>query len=388
MKYINKIIVAFGILAMLVSCTEDDKFDGTIEDNNLSKETIVGVVETTSNFALPGQSIDFKVTLPQDFVQLVKDTLDVEATTKTVGGAIRKSTVRFLPGQNIAEGEIIVGTGGGTYFMPVELKLNAIALKNAYPGKHFFIASNIITLGSGDTSVPASSDKQMQIKVAWENTSIGNNIECVIRRVNSVALTLSGRNPSTLNIKVKNINYSLPYTTDLITTATKFVQDHGQTILSNHGITVSSIGKAIIFEAPGILKSDVVVPNPTGFNLSGSAIANIILGNTTAEPEVFDPRYISIYKYQTADVSSQGFEKSTYGLYNPGDYVVSMKAKTLEASLIDLKYRIIVTLPTGEVLIYNDIYSNISTTSESKDILSFTKTDIGENSTFSNIIKL
>lgn len=385
MKIYPRIIIVVCFLFFLFSCTTHDKFNGTPVDNKLVFETITGTVSSPTTFALPGQSIDFTTSLPQEFVSMVNDTLDVEAITTTLGGSIRKSIVRFLPGISTVSSKILVGGGGGTFNMPVDLKLNAIALKNAFPGKQFLLKSNILTLDSGVTSVPTDNDTEFQVKIEWENLTVGNNIKCNVARVNSTAVSLFGKNAaSKINIKYNNVNYLATYDTDLSTTASAFVALHSLAFLANN-IELEAVGKSIIFKSSTVSPSitlSTVAPNTSG-NLNGK-VFNVgdFAGNGITS------RSLSVRNSQSLNkVTSNDVEQQTT-VFNPGNYRVFLTATSLEQPVMNLKYRIIIKQPNGEVTIFNDIYNGLTTTSAPKDILTFTKTGIEATSQYINITKL
>lgn len=389
MKKLFKIIVIIQLFTLLFSCTENEKFDGTPEDNNLVFETITGVVSTNATFALPGQTIDFTATIPQDFATMVNDTIDIEAVTSTIGGSLRKKSVRLLPGQSSVTDKILVGGGGGTFFMPVDLKLNAINIKNSFPGKQFLLKSNVITIESGDTRVPADSDNKLQIKVAWESLTTRNRIECKISRVGSVALSLKGSitsanpNPSSNVIKIDGTQYPISYNTDLNTTAENFVLLNSQDILNNNGIVVRNEGKALLFEYSTSTVPVITINNATGTNLGGFVFSSVTTGSGT----LYTSREYLILNSQIASTSSSGLE-SALGSYNAGNYKISINAISLESTPNDLKYRIIIKKPNGETFVYNGVYNQMTTTSGFKDIFSFSKVWYGDSAIYSNFTQL
>lgn len=389
MKKLFKIIVIIQLFTLLFSCTENEKFDGTPEDNNLVFETITGVVSTNATFALPGQTIDFTATIPQDFATMVNDTIDIEAVTSTIGGSLRKKSVRLLPGQSSVTDKILVGGGGGTFFMPVDLKLNAINIKNSFPGKQFLLKSNVITIESGDTRVPADSDNKLQIKVAWESLTTRNRIECKISRVGSVALSLKGSitsanpNPSSNVIKIDGTQYPISYNTDLNTTAENFVLLNSQDILNNNGIVVRNEGKALLFEYSTSTVPVITINNATGTNLGGFVFSSVTTGSGT----LYTSREYLILNSQIASTSSSGLE-SALGSYNAGNYKISINAISLESTPNDLKYRIIIKKPNGETFVYNGVYNQMTTTSGFKDIFSFSKVGYGDSAIYSNFTQL
>lgn len=170
-------------LSLFTSCDDnDDKFSGT-PVGVMPIETIQATVSTNTDFALLGQTIKFTATLPSEFRNLtLQDTVTVEASTITLGGSLRKGTVDILPGDYSAEGEIVVGGGGGAFDLTFDLKLTAISLKHEIQGKHYLIDSNTLTIASGNSSVPAENDSRLQIRVTWQNLTAPNVIRSKIVR--------------------------------------------------------------------------------------------------------------------------------------------------------------------------------------------------------------
>jgi hypothetical protein len=387
-NYINTFFY-LSILILFFSCVPDnEKFNGTPEDNNLSIETVIGSISTPVTFALPGQLVDFTVTLPQDFVSKVNTKLTVEAVTTTTGMSIRKGYVTLNPGQNSGSGKILVGGGGGTFSMPVSLKLNAVSLETAFPGKQFLLTSEKVIVDSGDTSVPDDSDNKFQIKVAWESTSSGNPMTCSISRDNSTALTLKGNNWTSVKyIKISGTDYPIVFNTDLNTTAFNFKNLQGPIIQADKGIEVKSSGKALLFNfgVAGIQEilmspfSATVPPPPSPFGVFFSG------GNFITGTNLKSKSYQILNSQLTSTSSSETVETG----FNEGTYIVSIiPSGVIEATTTNLRYRIIVKLPSGLVNIYNGVFNNITSTSPKKDIFKFTKTGLGQNADYGNFLQL
>jgi hypothetical protein len=390
MKNYFKIIATFLTISFVVSCSTNDKFEGTPESNKLIIETITGVVSTNSTFALPGQYIDFTATIPQEFATMVNDTIDIEAVTKTIGGSIRKATVRLLKGENVVSGKILVGTGGGTFFMPVDLKLNAINIKNSFRGKQFLLSSNVITIDSGDSSVPSDNDSKLQIKVAWENLTTGNSIDCKISRIGSIALTLKGSitvtnpNPASSTITISGTTYPIQFNTDLSVSATNFANSNHDDILSTKGIEVSAVGKALLFEYTTVTPPVITIANASGTNLGGSVFSSVNF-SPGGSPKV--SKEFPIFNSQLASTSSTGLE-SILVAFNPGDYKISINAVALESSPKDLKYRVIIKQPNGTTQVFNGVYTGMTSTSGFKDVLKFKKIGLGDSAYYTAFVQL
>lgn len=182
MKSIKILFSCLLAATFLASCVDDtEKFTGT-PVGVMPIETLTGTVTTDTDFALLGQKINFTATLPEGFRNIVTDTVTVEATTITLGGSVRRATVDILPGENSKTGEISIGGGGGAFDLTADLKLTAMNLKSPVPGKHYLLDSNVITIASGNSSVPSERDDRLQIRVSWQNVSSPNNIRVKVQR--------------------------------------------------------------------------------------------------------------------------------------------------------------------------------------------------------------
>lgn len=384
MKNIFKLFILPLFLLLIFSCTKTEKYEGTPLSNNQNVETITGLITSTTAFALPGQLVDFTVTLPQEFVDRVDQDVNIEVLTTTLGGSLRRSTVKLLKGQTVVSGKVLIGGGDGTFFMPVSLKLNAVKLlANEIPNKHFLLTSNSYSIDSGSSSIPADNDKRLQIRVSWENQTTGSNnfFECKLTRVSSSALTLKGSAVSNNNVKIGTVSYPISLSTDLKTAADNFVITHKVNILANHNIVVSSYGKSIFFDystanAPVITIASVgVTPNLGGF-VFNSVITNSSIGVSTNDYPILNS--------QLTSTTNSGFE-NTGAAYNIGNYKLSIRPKLLQSTPLDLKYRVIVKKPDGTVFVFNDMYSQATTSSPFIDVLSFTKVGYDENADYINI---
>ena len=374
------------LLFVLSSCTKEDKYEGTPISNKQDIETINGTIVSNTMFALPGQFIDFTATLPVEFINIVNQDINIEVQTSTLGGSLRRSSVKVLKGQNIVTGKVLVGGGDGTFYMPVKLKLNAVKLTTEITGKHFLLTSDSVTINSGVTSVPVDDDRRLQIKIAWESLQTGNNLTCNISRVGSVALTLRGSVSSGADIKITGTAYPFTFNTDLVTTATNFVTNYSAAILTNKNIIVTSVGKSIFFKystptAPLITINSTTTPANT-LNLNGATFSSF---NFQPGSSLSAFKQYPILNSQILSSSASGLE-SVEGGFNEGDFAISLKPAILETTPVDVKYRIIIKKPSGEVFIYNGVLLNATTASLSKKVLTFSKSGYGDAAVYDYFI--
>src|SRR6476620_3486470 len=207
MKNFKKILLLLGMVTVLVSCNEEDKYSGTPVGNQ-AIETIhatVELIDPSQTSYLTNQKIPFRVILPRTFA----DTVTVEATTLNKSGGRTRVSVDIMPGQTTSNAENIAGkdpeipaAGGAIFNTEMELFLSGIALKTVEPGKHYLLDSNRITLYTGNTTVPTDDINRLQIKFSWYNPSATrNNLRVFVDRpnantyespVNSVSVTGSG----------------------------------------------------------------------------------------------------------------------------------------------------------------------------------------------------
>lgn len=368
------------IFLSLVSCTKNDKFEGTPSLNGQELETIKGTIVSNTIFALPGQTIDFTATLPLEFVSKVNQEVSVEVQTRSTSGSFRRASIQFPKGQNVVTGKVLVG-GDGTFFMPVYLKLNAVKLTDEIAGKHYLLTSDEVAVDSGSTSVPVDDDSRLQIKVAWENKTTGNDFLCSISRVASTVVSLKGSIASNAKITISGTAYNFSFDTDLTVTATNFVTTYAATILTNKNIIVTSIGKAIFFKystpvAP-VISCASTSPSNTR-NLGGSSFNsfNFLPGNGTS-------REFPVLNSQSA--STTAIESPSF-VFNEGNFLVSIKPIVLETSPIDLKYRVIIKKPNGDVLVSNSIFVGATASSLAKNVLTFSKTGYGSAAVYDNFV--
>jgi hypothetical protein len=190
----KKIVYGFFILLMVTfySCdNSNEKFSGSPVDN-LTIETIEGIVSTDveNNFALPGQEINFTVTLPDSFRAKVHDSVTVEATTLTVTGSKRTASLILGEDQLTATGKILVG-GSSVFDSSFKLYLSAIHVNNNDSGVHYLLNSNTIDLLSSNSSVPDLFDDRLQVKIAWENNSKKNTVRCYVKNSSNQQYTIA-----------------------------------------------------------------------------------------------------------------------------------------------------------------------------------------------------
>lgn len=371
----------FVIFLSLISCTKEDKFEGTPSLNGQEIETIKGTVVSNTSFALPGQTINFTATLPIDFINKVNQEISVEVQTKSISGSSRRTSIKFPKGQNVMTGKVLVG-GDGTFFMPVYMKLNAVKLTEEIAGKHYLLTSDDVIIDSGSTSVPVDDDSRLQIKIAWENKTTGNNFLCSIARVGSTAVSLKGSLSSSAKITISGTQYPFTFDTDLTTTATNFVTTYAAIISANKNIIVTKVGKAIFFKyvtlGPPVITIASTTTPANARNLGGSVFNSFIFSagsDSSKEYPILNSQLSS-----TTVVESQAFA------FNEGDFVVSIKPSVLEIDPSDVKYRIIIKQPNGDVLVSNGTFIAASATSSAKKVLTFSKTGYGDSAVYNQFV--
>ncbi len=191
--------LTFLLFLALISCENDnEKFSGSPE-GNLEIQTITGDISANveNNFALPGQEIDFTVTIPQSFRSVTNDTLIVEATTLTKTGSKRTTSIIIPENTNTATGKITVG-GSSIFQSQFDLFLSAINVKNNSSGVHYLLDSNKLTFNTGNSSIPSNNDKRLQIRVSWENLLNGNNVRCFMKNSSNFTFNFgNGTEPRT-----------------------------------------------------------------------------------------------------------------------------------------------------------------------------------------------
>lgn len=384
MKNIKILLLAIFAGTMIVSCDDDDdKFTGS-PVGVMPIEIVNATVSTDATFALPGQEIDFTVTLPESFRAVVTDTVTVQATIFSMGGAIRNASVDILPGENTGTEKITVAGGGGTFDLNFDLKLTAINLKRVVPGKHYGITSNVINIASGNTGVPSTNDKRLKISVDWENLTAINKLRVKVERVGLTTLTFRGSSGAA-NVKIGATTYLIPFSTDLNTTAANFVTTHSATIAAAHSIDVTAVGSDLQFRytsaIPPVITIATVPPN-TSTALKGDIYAEVVVGSANDLPKTY---FFSASKLgTTSEGVATATQPSAYA-YTPGDYRVKIgvqQASDLVVSPTDLKYRIVVRFPDGTVKVYNGVYNGLSVAAGFKSVLLITKNGVGDTTTY------
>ena len=394
-KLLKNILLSIFVI-MVVSCTKDEKFEGTptAPNSNQVVETVKGTIVSNTSLALPGQLIDFTFTLPIDFIQKIDQDVKVEVKTRTLGNSTRIVSVDLPRGQNVGTGKVLIGGGGGTYDMKVELFLNAIALSKPFPGSYFQLTSDKVLVDSGSTGVPSEDDSRLQIRVGWESGETANFINSKIYRVNSTAITLKGKSFTLIN-KVRIIGagptqtYDIGLVTTLEAAADKFVNDWKSSILTNHSTitNVRSSGKAIIFDFNSGIPPTInfLIPATQGNIdiISGPAFTN---AEFASNGSLENSRTMNILSFQP---KGNGVLESNSGLFNLGDYRVTIQPKIVSPAFYgkDLKYRVIIRKPNGDVLLYVGTYAIPAIPPSifaERTVLTFSKIGLGETADYIN----
>jgi hypothetical protein len=383
---IYKFFILLFILS-LVSCETNDKFSGSPE-GVIPIETITATVATQTNYALPGQEIDFTATLPDSFRAIYKDSVSIEATTLNVVGSIRKSNVVILPGQNSATGKIFIGGGTGNLFdSSVNLSLTGIKLNKEIVGKHFLLNSNVINITSGATSIPADDERGLTFKVSWENKNVQNLIQLRTFRDKSVSITFNqASNQGTAKIKIKNVDYLATFDTNLNTTANNFKVLH-EAALSSAGVSVTVLNASIILDF-----LDNTFPNVTITRQApvvAGTLNGVVFRDAIYNPVGAQSKDFFIYKTQKINSNLSLAPEGALSAFNPGTYIFNIgvaNASQLEFNPTEvLKYRVVVKYPDNRVEIYNGVYNNLIPTPQSsgyKPIFKIIKTGYGDTSVY------
>ena len=184
MKSFKSIILIISFLSVLISCEEDEVYTGSPVDNsNIEIVTLTAQVSTTATSALTDQKIPFTVTLPRTFNSIVK----VEATTLSDAGGRRRAYVEVPANSTTATGEILAA-GGAIFNSTFTLALTAIELTEVEQGKHYLLNSNVVSINTGNTTIPDEDASRLQIKFTWiDASSSTNNLKLVIDRPGTVA---------------------------------------------------------------------------------------------------------------------------------------------------------------------------------------------------------
>lgn len=385
MKKIIYVIMFAFIGGILVSCeNDDDKFTGS-PLGNMDIETISGTISSDAEFALPGQEINFTASVPAEFRAIVTDTITVQATAYSMGGALRNASVDILPGQTSATEKITVPGGGGTFDLNFDLKLTAIALKakSAVPGKHYLLTSNTLNIPSGNSGVPSTNDKRLKLSIDWENKTTINKLRVKIERVKLTTLTLRGTQGAG-NIKIGTTIYPVTFSNDLETTAANFVAAQTAAISANHGIDIFAVGSDIQFkyytDTP-----PVIAITPVGNGIRGDIYAEVNVGPVTDWPKAY---FFAATKLGTTSEGTATATANSSYAYTPGEYRVKIGVNSdadLASAPLDLKYRLVLRYPNGDIKIYNGVYNNLSGTSGYKSVLTVNKTGLGDQTSYTDL---
>lgn len=209
MKNIKKFFLLAPLMAMFISCDDEGEvFTGSpLDDPNIAIVPITATIETvpadaaTNLVFLTDQKIPVKITLPRAFA----DTVQVEATSLSSNGRRRRNYIEFLPNETVQTGDVLAA-GGDLFNDHFDMYASAIELYNGEPGKHYLLNSNVLTINSGNTTVPDNDVTKLQIKLSWPDAgSQRNNLRLNIDRPNPTA----DANPAlTGTIRTHNINVS------------------------------------------------------------------------------------------------------------------------------------------------------------------------------------
>ncbi len=384
MKNFLNILIFTCIGVLLISCdNDDDKFSGSPVGNQ-SIETINGTISTDAEFALPGQEINFTATIPAEFRALVTDTVTVQATAYSMGGSIRNASVDILPGETSATEKITVPGGGGTFDLAFDLKLTAIALKKTVPGKHFLLTSNTVNIASGNSGVPSTNDKRLKLSIDWENKTSINRLRVKVERVKLTTITLRGTQGSG-NIKIGTTTYPINFSSDLETTAANFVSAQVSAISANHGIDVTSVGSDIQFKYYTDTPPVITIASVGSNGVRGDVYGEVNVGPVTDWPKSY---FFSASKLGTTSEGTATPTANSSYAYTPGEYRIKIGVNSdadLASAPLDLKYRLVLRYPNGDIKIYNGVYNNLSGTSGYKSVLTVTKTGLGDQTTYTDL---
>ncbi len=187
MKKLKVILFASILAAGFTSCESDDeKFSGSpVGKDNIVQLT--SLLETDVDFALTDQEIDFTVTLPRKF----SDTVNVEVTTISNSGRRVRELIEFRPDSIVKKGKIRAA-GGAIFDTNFQMYVSGISLQTAEPyGTHYLMDSNLITIGTGSSSIPEQDLNRLKIKVVWPAASSSNNLQLTIDRPNLADINVS-----------------------------------------------------------------------------------------------------------------------------------------------------------------------------------------------------
>ena len=419
-----KIYFSFLLLSILTSCTNEEKLAGTIEGNNLDLNTLQGVISSTVNFALTDQEIPVTITLPRTF----SDVVTVEVTSTSDTGRRRRSYIEIPANTNTIIGNATSAGGSGGVFINTNctFELSAISLKTIELGKHYLLSSNKLSIGTGNSSIPAINSTKLQIKLSWLFPSSGdNNLNMLIDRPNIFNYTSTTSNslarvitvPSTSNLLVGMLVKVVSGTgvfasntiVESITSPTTFVVNINPITVLNDAIiegfgndfnATNSFSTLRIITVPstlGLAKGMVVavtsgggkfagnttvfdINSPTTFTVSTNPL--VALTNATISASYPDALAPIVSESRVHDISVID-NKNTVNISSPdGEYILKIAPLTLLAGTVDLPYRLIIVKPSGDVEIFNGVYTNINLNSTFKNIIKINKTTNGTNVVF------
>ncbi len=374
------------LVTIFLSCETEEKFSGSPE-GNLEIENINGIISTTATYALEGQEIEFTATLPQSFRGVYNDTVSVEATTTTIVGSVRKAIVEILPNKTSATGKILVGGGLGNLFdSSFTLNLSAIKLKKELPNKHFTLSSNVVNVLSGSTPIPADDDKKLTIQLTWLNNVSRNQIQLRTFRENSQAVTFNQLSSSgSANININNVNYLATFDSNLNTTISNFINLHSP-VLNSLGIFLEASDSSIIINFPNnnypTTQVNRIAPITTT-TLMGSVFKDALYNPSGDQVKDF-----SLYKQQRVNRNGSLLVENDFYAFNPGNYIFAIgaaNASQLENIINNnIKYRLVIKRPSGDVEIINGVYNNVlpTPTTGFKPVFKIAKIGSGNTSVF------
>ncbi len=409
----NIYFLKFLLLLSLVltwSCEDNkEKYNGS-PVGKAEFVPIVAVLKTNETSALPGQEIEYTVDLPASFRSVVTDSVAVETTSFSPSGSIRRSKLIFKPGVASETGKILIAGGTEIFENQIEMKVTAIFLYKPLLGKQFTASSNVINLSSGNSVVPSENSKKMRIGISWENKTVENFLKCNITRVNSVIITFKGLVPNAtnkypINFKGVNnvtagVNIDAVYNSNLTQSASDFAAVcNSNSILNAAGITCTSSGSSVYVNY-GNVRPVVTCPplSPTAANsfkpFGATRFQIVEMPNDGNFPAYFD-----FFNSEIITRTGAPLEEAKNNLFNPGEYLVSMGAvvtsiipRPLETVGADIRFKIVLRLPTGEVKVFPGVFrnpqisagTNVPVSYDFTPIFKFKKTGLGDNAVFSD----
>lgn len=431
-----KSLFYIGIIFFLVAgCSDDDDqgIVGSVDGNNLEVVAIEGTISTTESFVLTGQKVPITFTLPRAF----KDTVTVEITSLSDGGK-RARTYIVVPANQTTvtdEANAANSTTGRYEGSVTTMFLSGIALNTVEPGLHYLLSSNVLSLQTGDTSIPATNTTKFQVKLAWfyPGASNANILSMQVDRPNASTVTVSNANSAGTTVTVPSTNgilpgmlvkvtsgtgafaqptTSLPYVLSVNSETSLTLSVAPATALNNATIDVfgndvnltgASNGtgadqrKITVASTAGLVRGMVVavssgtgrlaanalvvdVTSPTEFTVANNPTAALSGATIMASyPDAY-PGYISDIRVH--DILTAGNRNLPTNSTPEGDYVFKISPSSLVSGTTSLPYRLVVVYPTGEVKILNGVYNGIATGSPYKDVLKVTKTGTGDSAVF------